>query len=309
MRRRSPRFHSFNINAVKPDGYKAGHTALSLCLDYSTEATETGANRNKTAVVNLLINQGVNVHMRIITNAECNNTMLHIACKNNNPLNIVQTLLNNGLSATITNDRNQTPLHFASRCNNADVMSLLIDYRADVNAVDVNGDTPFTFLMKAFYKVFHINCRIKLRNIENCMDLLLHNGANINQVGKSGFSSFFLVVHGLNTMGFSTDIKLEYLRKMINAGADTNMVFTGRSNMIYINGDTPLHAAAYSGANDVVRFLLLHNPDVNRGNILNQTASDYAKRFGYDGIHEEILFHIRKNNYKYFYNKPFHQIT
>jgi ankyrin repeat protein len=309
MRQRSPRSHSFNINAIKPDGYKAGHTALSLCLDYSTEATETGANRNKIAVVNLLINQGANVHMRIATNTVCNNTMLHIACKNNNPLNIVQTLLNNGLSATETNDCNQTPLHFASRCNNADVMSLLIDHHADVNAVDVNGDTPFTFLMKAFYKVFHINSRIKIRNIENCMDLLLHNGANINQVGKSGFSSFFLVVHGLNSMGFSTNIKLEYLKKMIDAGADTNMVFTGRSNIIYINGDTPLHAAAYSGANDVVRFLLLYNPDVNRGNILNQTASDYAKKFGYDGIHEEILFHIRKNNYKYFYNKPFHQIT
>ena len=279
MRRRSPRFQSFNINAIKPDGYKAGHTALSLCLDYDTESTETGANRNKTAVVNLLINHGANVHMRIASNTGCINSMLHMACKNNNPLNIVQTLLNNGVQANDTNDRNQTPLHFASRCNNVDIMSLLIDYHADVNAVDVNGDTALTFLMNAFHNVYaRINCRIKLRNIENCMDLLLHNGANINQVGKSGFGSFFLVINGLNSMGFGTDIKLELLKKLIDAGVDTNMVFTGKNHAIYINGDTPLHAAAYYGANDVVTFLLLYNPDVNRANILKQTASDYAKK-------------------------------
>ena len=186
MRRQSPRFQSFDINALNG----VGHTALSLCLSYKTEAIETRANRTKTAAVNLLINQGANVHKRIASDKGCMNSMLHIACEKNNPLNIVQTLLNNGLAATDTNDDNQTALHFASRCHNVVIMSLLIDHGAVVNAVDINGETPLTFLMNAFANVFNLNCRINLRNIKNCLGLLLQNGSNINQVGKSGFSIF-----------------------------------------------------------------------------------------------------------------------
>lgn len=111
------------------------------------------------------------------------------------------------------------------------------------------------------------------------------------------------MISDLHTYSVDTDTKLQFLKKLINAGADTDMVVIGTKNLVYANGDTPMHAAASLGSLDIIRFLLLYNPDVNRVNSLKQTASDYAKMKGYDDIEKEILFHIRKNIYQYFYHK------
>ena len=196
LRRRSPRFRYFNINALDT----LGNTAVSSFLKNETEGIETGPKRIKTAVVILLINCGADVHIRVASYDGCMNSMLHIACEKNNPLQIILTLLNKGLAVNDLNDQNQTALHFASNCINVETMSLLIEHGADVNAIDINGDTPLTFLFYAFANVFRVTCKKKLSNIETCLDLLLHNGANINHIPKYGITCFFRVITGLSSM-------------------------------------------------------------------------------------------------------------
>jgi ankyrin repeat protein len=247
--------------------------------------------------------------------------MLHIACDKNNPLNIVQLLLDKGLTANDINKHNQTPLHFASRCINVEMMSLLINNGADPNACDIDGDTPLTFLMNTFENLFNVNCVTKLGKIEICLNLLLQNGANINQIGKSGQSSLFLVINGLSSMSVGTEIKLKFIKKLIDAGADINIGYIKKevmlqkqqmyqfegeedfNDILYVNGDTPLHAAVHMGSLDVVIFLLEYNPDINHANCCKETAFDYATRHKYFCIRDEILFYIRKNIFQYFYDK------
>lgn len=110
-----------DINAVNI----SGHTALSMCLD---KIRIVGGVRGvesenvKAAVVNLLTNNGANVHIRIPSVYGKINGMLHFVCNRYITPDIVQLLIDKGINP---NEHKQTPLHFASVCTHLKMMSLL----------------------------------------------------------------------------------------------------------------------------------------------------------------------------------------
>lgn len=315
LRRRSPR--RFDINA-KND---RGETALAFCLEriyihhrllfdttagdqdyYSPEGLEyyLGIGNRKFQLISLLINNGANVHIRIPCTMGHITSMLHIACNRYNPINIVQLLLDKGISANDMDNWNQTPLHRASRCGNLEMMSLLLSNGADPNARDRENNSPITFLIDNFK--FGI-CFGKRGNtnrykIEKCFDLLLRYGANVNDIGVFGASSLFMAIVGNG--------RLPFITKIIEAGADVNVGFNNQQEWylpifshMYFSGDTPLHAAARCGDIDILKFVLLYNPDINCVNYRGQTAFDYPYYMKRKEVRDEISLYKRRKIFEY----------
>lgn len=71
----------------------------------------------------------------------------------------------------------RTPLHFASYYNSVKIVKKLIQLGSDVNAKGNDGRTPLHGAVQSRYKA-----------IEK-IDILLNNGANINDVDKYGYSA------------------------------------------------------------------------------------------------------------------------
>lgn len=303
-RRRSPRH--FDINVRNADD----ETVLSICLGQIRVVGDreriVEIERLKSYVISVLIENGANVHVRVPDIFGRMSSMLHFACKSYNSTQIIEILLSSGSNVNDLNELNQTPLHFASRLANLEMMLFLLNSYANPSARDQNGNTPMTFLMNNFgHQLYNVKCESQLIRFDNCLDLLLRNGGNINDVGESGASSLFLVINGL---GLGLHIKIPFIRKLLNLGADVNVGFNklngyfrgnvNGENVVYVSGDTPLHAAASLGDIQVVKLLLLYNPDINRGNSLKQTALDYASKEKYD-VYNEIKFHARQNLFNY----------
>jgi hypothetical protein len=325
LRRRSPR--RFDINSINAHG----KTALSYMLE---RLKLTGLNERILSlsllqetiyimVLKLLMNNGASVHVQIPCKLGWPSTMLLNACESNTPSKVVLSLLERGANVNDMDKFNRTPLHFASRCANFETMSLLINCGADINCRDIYGDSPVTLLMETFGRVFYgfratgkilrvlynVTSEEKLLCIENCLDLLLRHGGNINDIGECSASSLFLAINGI---GLRPELQIvPFLTKLLSEGADVNIGFTNEQDLhfvtndssdvvIYVSGDTPLHAAARLGKLDVVKLLLLYNPDINRGNSSGQTAFDYACFKNYNDVQNEILFHTRKNLYSYY---------
>lgn len=158
---------------------------------------------------------------------------------------------------------------------------IIINNGADANARDIYGDTPFTYLIGGFDGVFWYPNQIDsgLLHTENCLDLLLQNGANINTIGRYGATCLFLAVNGLRNKKLGLHTRLDFLQKIINAGADVNISTEkdrrqdieidewDHDSDSYVSGDTPFHAAVTIGNIDNVKLLLFNNSDINRGNI------------------------------------------
>lgn len=315
-RRRSPR-SQFDINAVND----CGHTALSLCINLigGSMDNQSEIGKVKSAVVTLLINSGASVHVRIQNEWGFVNGMLHIACNSFCQLNVVQLLLKNGVNANDINTSKQTPLHFASFNQNIYLMSVLIDHGAISIARDVDGDTPMISLMSAFaHIIYNIDDISRFRLIDSCFNLLLQNGASLNEIGCDGKSFLFKVINGL---GVETLVKKQFITKLLDNGADVNIGFIKVINLgfitaaiatcnytysehdghiTYVEGDTPLHAAARLGDIHTVKLLLCYNPDINQTNCRHKTALDYAIMYRRNEVRDEIMFYKRTKNFQFY---------
>jgi 26S proteasome non-ATPase regulatory subunit 10 len=57
-------------------------------------------------------------------------------------VDILQLLLNHGASVNAVNNDGRTPLHYAASWGHVDILQLLLSHGASVNAVDKEGGTP-----------------------------------------------------------------------------------------------------------------------------------------------------------------------
>lgn len=88
---------------------------------------------------------------------------------------IVDVLLTNGASVTVTNAWQETPLHFASSVNGAqEIIRAMIDRGADVNARDAVQMTPLHWA--ATY------------GLDDNLELLLNRGADMNAKDADGYT-------------------------------------------------------------------------------------------------------------------------
>ena len=97
-------------------------------------------------------------------------TPLHLAVQYTENAKLNRMLLDKGANVNERNDHKQTSLHKAIQPGNAAIAQLLIDYGADVNALDGLGHSPLSY---AF---------LYDQPDKEIIDLLLRHGANPNSV-------------------------------------------------------------------------------------------------------------------------------
>ena len=166
-----------------------------------------------------------------------------------------------------------TPLHWAARLEDNDIVKTLIDAGASVRARDMYGNTPLHCAAESWNEVLHPRWnRDKERQLvssESIVVLLIESGADINAVNKYDFTP-------LHEAARSGDIEVAEI--LIRAGADINAKCVRRSL-------TPLHTAAYSGNCRVVKILIENGADISlKSGIRGNTPFHLAVGSGKDAI-------------------------
>jgi cytohesin len=235
---------------------KNGHEAIVLLLlekgadvsvkdNYGDSPLHEASLNGNEKIVSLLLEKGADVNAKTNYGA----TPLHEACMKGNE-DVVSLLLEKGADVNAKMDngvtplheackkRNEfvpsmdTPLHWPSFIGNENVVWLLLDKGADVNAKTNDGDTPL-----------HLACRN--RN-EDVVSLLLEKGADVNAKLDHGDT----LLHRACMKGNEAFVSL-----LLDRGADVNAKMD--------DGETPLHRACMKGNEAFVSLLLEKGADVN----------------------------------------------
>ena len=148
-----------------------------------------------------------------------------------NDLQRLKALLDEGVSANIEGPNKITPLMDAAAIGSLDAMKMLIERRADVNAVNTYGSTALMFSVTDTKKV----------------RLLLDHGADVNVAARSGRTPL-LVAAFANP---SADV----VRMLLAKGANVTVMDQRKV--------TPLNAATFGNDTATIRLLLDANADVN----------------------------------------------
>jgi ankyrin repeat protein len=90
---------------------------------------------------------------------------------------MIEYLIQQGANVTTTEQQGWTPLHFAARDQKFEIVKILVDHGAPVDAVDVFGNTP---LWRCIMSTFPMNLAV--------VDLLLEHGADPGRKNNHGVS-------------------------------------------------------------------------------------------------------------------------
>ncbi|WP_342257708.1 ankyrin repeat domain-containing protein [Spiroplasma endosymbiont of Nomada ruficornis] len=130
-------------------------------------------------------------------------TPLQIAVKNNN-IEMVKLLLENHADIDAQDVDGCTPLHLVVECNNIEMVKLLLENHADVNLKDINGCTP-------------LHWAVECNNIE-IVKLFIENGADINAQDETLATTLYLSIYTKN---------IEMVKLLLENGADPNIKDVG----------------------------------------------------------------------------------
>lgn len=163
---------------------------------------------------------------------------------------IKELLAAGGNANDVDPETGRTALHFAARENRADVVTLLLDSKADVNAVDRTGKSALTLAAE--------------NSAVDTTRLLIQRGADVNKRDQIGGTPLTWACG----LGNAATVQL-----LIDNGADLAVVD--------VNGLTPLIWAAGIGKPESVRILLARKPDLSvKDGVTGDTALMRAVRSG-----------------------------
>ena len=290
--------------------------AMSGDLDGASEAVETYED-SPLAAAKLLIATGGDVNAK----NEYGETPLHVAAWLNE-YRAAQLLLENG--AKIVGDwHGYTPLHFVipRQGSMENVMKLLIDYGADVNAKSNDGNTPLRVAVKYAVGGYGETELVQLLidngadvnasetpllyeavweqlyrggvGGDNVIKLLIDNGADVN--AKSGG---WTPLHVYALFMSPTESMENAIKLLIDNGADVNALVTGGAK----NGYTPLdvtvkeYLAYYSGDGppEVATLLIEHGAycNVMTGYLCPEPVAPPEPKADYTGLYANAAFAV-----------------
>ncbi|MDJ0578866.1 ankyrin repeat domain-containing protein [Crocosphaera sp.] len=146
---------------------------------------------------------------------------------------ILKVLINHGADVNAKNEYGETPLHTAVLSENKEIVELLINHGADVNAKnEYDGKTP-------------LYSAVLTKNKE-IVELLINHGADVNLQNEKVFTP-------LDIAGKANNKKIAEL--LINYGVDVNT----RDK----SGNTPLYSAVENNNKKRVELLINNGADVN----------------------------------------------
>lgn len=173
---------------------------------------------------------------------------------------IARTLLQSGASVSSLDSGHMTPLHRASLVvDDPSLLQLLMDYSADINAVNLWGCTP---LMLSVSRNFVLNVGFFLQNEVN-----IHCADNQQQTALL-FATRFNLTPCISKL-------------LIDSGVDINV----KDRLGY----TPLLFSVQKGWEDLVECLLLKGATVDASSLEGETPLIVAVRKGYASIVKQLI--------------------
>ncbi|KAK8010116.1 hypothetical protein PG990_009081 [Apiospora arundinis] len=183
-------------------------------------------------------------------------------------------------------DEGNTPLIYASRANDLETATLLINHGADVNFRNVSGWSPLSI---AHSEGYHDLAR-----------LLVDRGADYKHQDSDGYAQ----LHSAAAVG-----ELELVRLLINHGAEVNAQTTERETPLYfaalhdnlevvkflvkhgadinvqtVEGNTPLYEAVYYRRLEIAEYLFTHGADINVHSVKGESPLSLAQKLNLDEI-------------------------
>jgi len=155
----------------------------------------------------------------------------------------IKRLLEEGVDIDTRGREQVTALMYALEKGHIDMVKLLIEKGADMNAQDTWGHTV-------------LMCASDIATAR----LLIEEGADINFQNKYGGTALLFFV--------SVNKHIDMVRLLIEKGADTNIQNTG--------GYTALMSASMTGRTDVVKLLIENGADIFIEDKDGKTALDYS---------------------------------
>jgi ankyrin repeat protein len=146
---------------------------------------------------------------------------------------IAEFLHHNGVQADVRGNDGETPLTSAAWYEDLELVRVLLDYKADVNAQGPDGWTPIHYVSQG------------PRLLPDVAQLLLEHGADIHARTDGGSTP----LHVAAECG-----RAEVIRVLLEHGADVGVKDNG--------GRTPLYVAESLRRSEVIRVLLEHGADV-----------------------------------------------
>nr|WBG54459.1 tankyrase-like protein [Austinograea rodriguezensis] len=210
---------------------------------------------NASDMVQLLVELGVSINQGDSVGL----TPLHLACTHGYP-DLAGLLLKARANVNARTHQNRTPLHLAAMRGNQAIMEMLLSRGANVNVVDEDGRTPL------HYAVSSANSEIA--------ELLLGAQACSTQMD----------IHGNTVLHYAVDVsgvRASTIRKLSRA-------FPGAVCVTNNGMETPLHIAVRSGrhdAEDVLRAVL---------EVATKVALNTQGSLGHTPLHIAVLEHRLK---------------
>ena len=244
--------------------------------------------------MNTLIQYGADINAKGINGS----TLLHYASRHSKQEIVEFLLKSNQVSVNATNNDQVTPLMLCFDGGRLDYMKTLIQYGADINARDINGET-----------LLHIASRYAEQEIVELM--LKLNQISVNATNNNQTTPLMIACLGVG--------RLDNMKTLIQYGADINardidgstllhfasrysnqeiVEFLLKLNQISVNATnndhaTPLMLACTDGGRlDNIKTLIQYGADINARDINDKTLLHYASRY----LKQELVEFLLKSN-------------
>ncbi|MBL4588310.1 ankyrin repeat domain-containing protein [Candidatus Babeliales bacterium] len=293
------------------DSYGNGKTMLSLAIE-----------ADHTPLFNMLISNNVptNVH------DASGNTLLHNAFEYNRTAMAIQLLDKNRQQINSKNNDLQTPLHFAAKYANKNLLSRLLSLQTEINAVDNQGNTPLFYAIKhnnleAFETLSESHANLFIKNFNNqtvlhyaayygtvqILEQVIKKGLSMHDIDKEGNQPLHLACSGkqekniffLTKRGSAINHKNKFdqlpLHLAIKNRNDQNAILffieNGSLQDADIEGNSPLHYAAIQNNTQTILDLINAEASLNKQNKHGFSALHIAADNNYQTLFDLLIKH------------------